>query len=488
MSAVDPTYETATRQAEALDARDVSAVELTDAAIARIERLDTEINAVCVRDFDRARDAARAADVERARGKVRPLLGIPMLVKESFNVAGLATTWGLPPFKDFIPNEDALAVARLKTAGAVILGKTNVPLGLGDLQTYNPIYGTTNNPWNPARTPGGSSGGSAAALAAGYVPLSLGSDIAGSLRVPAHFCGVHAHKPTYGLLPSRGHMPPPNRPVPFDPDLRVIGPMARSVPDLSLLFGLLAEPDEMGLGNGYRLALPPVRRVSFSDYRVLVLDSHPLMPTANSIRATVEGIAGVLEGAGARVERDSPLLPDQAETARLYMRLLLSVIAANYPPDMYQQLLAMAAALDPGDRGLAAERMRGAVLSHRDWIAADAARAMLRQQWQTLFALFDIVLCPVAPTTAFVHDHSPSPWGRTLAVDGVAHDYADQLVWSGVASAPGLPATVLPVGRDEEGLPIGIQIIGPMYGDLTTLHFAGLLERELGGFVPPPLS
>jgi amidase len=488
MVATDSIYQTATQLTQALAARDVSAVELADAAIARIERLDATINAVCVRDFDRARDAAHAADASRARGDVSPLLGIPMLVKESFNVAGLPTTWGIPPFKDFIATEDAVAVARVKAAGAVILGKTNVPMGLGDLQTYNAIYGTTNNPWNPARTPGGSSGGSAAALAAGYAALSIGSDIAGSLRVPAHFCGIHAHKPSYGVVPSRGHMPPPSRPIPFEPDLRVVGPMARSVADLSLLFGLLAEPDKMALGKGYRLALPPARRNVLRDYRVLVLESHPMLPTAASIRSAVEGVASHLERAGVRVERGSPLVPDQAEATRLYMRLLLSIIAASSPAEVYEQFRSLAASLGADDRSLAAERTRGAVLSHKDWIAADAARALLRYQWEALFAEFDIVLCPVAPTTAFPHDHSLILWERTLRIDGVEHNYADQLVWSAVATAPGLPATVLPVGRDEDGLPVGIQLIGPMYEDLTTLHFAGLLERELGGFMPPPLS
>src|SRR5690349_1179914 len=226
----------------------------------------------------RARFRARAQDRAIAKRKAGPLAGIPITVKESYNVAGLATTGGFTAQKNFIAAEDALAVARVKAAGAVVLGKTNVPVGLADWQSYNDIYGVTGNPFDPARTPGGSSGGSSAALAAGYGPLSLGSDIGGSLRSPAHFCGVYAHKPTYALVPSRGHTPPPFPPLPFDRDLAVIGPMARSAGDLSDLLDVIAGPDELEAGRGYRLALPAARHAGIKGYRVLVLDTHPMMP------------------------------------------------------------------------------------------------------------------------------------------------------------------------------------------------------------------
>jgi amidase len=238
-------FKSATESSAALAARKVSAVELAQDAIGRIERHDGKINAICVRDFDRGLEAARAADAARARGETRPLLGIPLTIKESYNIAGLPTTWGNPAQKDFVPTEDALSISRVKAAGGVILGKTNVPLGLGDWQSYNDIYGTTNNPFDLGRTPGGSSGGSSAALAAGYGPLSLGSDIGGSLRVPAFHCGVYAHKPTFALVPSRGHTPPPFPPLPFDRDLSVIGPMARSAADLALLLDAIAGPDPL---------------------------------------------------------------------------------------------------------------------------------------------------------------------------------------------------------------------------------------------------
>jgi amidase len=233
-------YQSAVQLADALRAKRLSSLELTDRLIARIERLDTRLNAVIARDFDRARDAAKAADAALSRGDTGPLLGVPMTVKESFNVAGLPTTWGIPEAKGFRARDDALIVSRVRAAGAVILGKTNVPLVLGDWQSYNAIYGVTRNPWDLERTPGGSSGGSAAALAAGFGPLSLGSDIGGSLRVPAHFCGVAALKPTHGLVPSRGHAPPGALALPREPDLAVVGPMARTVDDLVRLFDVIA--------------------------------------------------------------------------------------------------------------------------------------------------------------------------------------------------------------------------------------------------------
>ncbi len=243
-------FKSAVELSAALTAKKVSAVELTQDAIDRIERHDGKVNAICVRDFDRARSAAREADVALARGERKPLLGIPVTVKESFNIAGLPTTWGWTPQKDFKPTEDALSISRVKNAGGVILGKTNVPVGLGDWQSYNDIYGTTNNPYDLGRTPGGSSGGSSAALAAGYGPLSLGSDIGGSLRVPAFHCGVYAHKPTYNLCPTRGHTPPPFPAVPMERDMAVIGPMARSAADLTLLLDVMAGPDPVDLGIG----------------------------------------------------------------------------------------------------------------------------------------------------------------------------------------------------------------------------------------------
>jgi amidase len=480
------TYRSARELSQALKAKKVSALELAQEAIARIERHDAKINAICVRDFERALAAARAADAALAKGDLRPLTGIPMTVKESYNMAGLPTTWGFVPQKDFVAKEDALAVARSKSAGAVVLGKTNVPVGLGDWQSYNDIYGTTGNPFDPGRTPGGSSGGSAAALAAGYGPLSLGSDIGGSLRSPAHFCGVYAHKPTYGLVPPRGHTPPPFPPLPLDRDMAVVGPMSRSAGDLSDLLEVIAGPDELEAGRGYKLALPAARHERIADFRVLVLDTHELMPAAASVRGAIDALAQRLAKSGAKVARESGLLPDFAASTRLYMRLLFSFMVAGFPPEVYERMKAAAARLDPKDMSLAAERLRGAALSHRDWVMCDGMRAGLRAQWRALFREFDAVVCPIMPTPAYPHDHSAEQESRRITVDGRQYPYVDQLVWPGIATCPGLPSTAIPLGLSPEGLPVGAQIVGPWLEDRTPLRLAELIEQAYGGFVPPP--
>ena len=479
-------FRTATELGAALRKREVSAVELAQDAIGRIERHDTKINAVCIRDFDRALKTARAADAARASGDQRPLLGIPLTVKESYNVVGLPTTWGMPEQRNFRPAEDALAISRVKDAGLVILGKTNVPLGLGDWQSYNDIYGTTNNPYDLTRTPGGSSGGSAAALAAGYGPVSLGSDLAGSLRVPAFHCGVFAHKPTFALVPSRGHLPPPLPPLPLDRDMAVIGPLARCAADLSLLLDVMAGPDPIEAGKAYRLALPPPRHSELKDFRVLVVDSDPVMPTNAVVRAAIDKLAKDFAKAGVRIERQSPLLPDFVTSSRLFMRMLLSFLAITFQPEIYAGALAAAPSLPPSDMSLQAERLRGIALSHRDWVMAESARGHLRAQWRALFDSFDAVICPVMPTPAYPHDHSPEQEKRRIDIDGKEFAYPDQMAWPGIANLPGLPATAVPTGLSPDGLPVGVQIVGPWLEDRTPLKLAELIEREFGGFVPPP--
>lgn len=460
-------------------------MELTEAAIAGIERDEGVINAICVPDFDRARAAALHADRELGRGGDRPLLGVPVTVKESYNVAGMPTTWGMPQYRDFVPAEDAVQVSRLEAAGAVVLGKSNVPLGLQDLQSFNEIYGTTNNPWDHGRTPGGSSGGSAAALAAGFGALSIGSDIGGSLRTPAHFCGVYAHKPTLGLVANRGMVPPATPALPVDLDLAVVGPMARTARDLALLLDVMAGPDPLTLGVAHDLALPPARHQRLGDFRVLVLDEHPFIPTGSAVRAGVNRVADALVDGGAHVERHSPLLPDLAEAATLYTQLLFSASVARFPADAYEQLRTRAAGLSADDRSLGAARLRGMVFSHRDRTRANDRRELHRHGWRQLFAEFDAVVCPITPTPAFPHDHDPDLLARRIDIDGVEYPYLDQLVWAGLATMPGLPATAIPAGRSSEGLPVGVQLIGPMFEDRTTLLLADLLEQRIGGFQAP---
>ena len=477
-------YRSARDLAAELAARKVSSAELVDLAIARIEARDGRLNAVVVRDFERAKLAAQEADKALARGEKRPLLGVPVTVKESFNVAGLVTTWGIPAGKSFQPREDALAVQRLKAAGAVVLGKTNVPLMLADFQSYNEIYGTTNNPWDITRTPGGSSGGAAASLAAGFIPLELGSDIGGSLRNPAHFCGVFAHKPSYGLVPGRGHTPPGGLAIPYEVDLAVIGPMARTAADLELVLDILAGPDEPQ-ATAYRVALPDSRQSELKNFRVLVINEHPLLPTSRDVRGALDRMVEKIGNIGAKISRSSPLAPDLALQGRAYTRLLMSVFGTDLPENVYLRFQDVAKSIPSTDTSLASERVRGFVTSHRDWMKADRVRAGLAQRWHELFREFDVVLCPIMPTTAFPHDHSDMAT-RRIVVDGQDVRYDDQTMWAGVATLTGLPATTMPIGLSEGGLPIGMQIVGPYLEDRTPLAFAALAEREFGGFTTPP--
>ncbi len=434
------------QMAAALADRTVGAVELFDAAVQRIESLDGPINAVVVRDFERARLAARAADAALARGERRPLLGVPMTVKEAFNVAGLRTTWGSEAFGEWIAPADATAVARLKAAGAVILGKTNVPPFLSDWQSINPIYGRTSNPHDLSRTPGGSSGGSAAALASGMVPLEFGSDIGGSIRVPSAFCGVYGHKPSYDLVPQRGHAPPGTDGV--GPALNVVGPMARSVADLALALEIVAGPADAE-ATGYQVRLPAPRHGRLADFRVLILAEHPLAAVDGEVRAALHGLAGRLESAGARVDHVSDLLPDLGVAHGVYLAILMTVMSRGGPPP-------------PG------------VIDAHAYLNALDGQLAIRRLWARLFEAFDVVIAPCLGVPAF--EHKDGDWGgRTLIIDGQVTPFASQLVWPGMATLANLPATAVPVGATAGGLPIGAQIIGPYLEDRTCLAFAGLI-------------
>jgi len=426
----------------------VTALALCDAAIDRIESTDAQLHAIALRDFDRAREQARAADAARAQGRRLPLLGVPMTVKESFNVVGLPTSWGLPPFRDFRPARDAVAVQRLKAAGAVILGKSNVAMALGDWQSANPIYGRTVHPLDATRTPGGSSGGGAAALAAGMVALELGSDLFGSLRVPAHFCGVYGHKPTVGILPTRGHDFPGTELEPGDRP-GVVGPLARNAHDLDLALDVLAGADVPD-AIGWQLRLPPARHDKLRDFRVLVLAEHPAAACGQAMRAAIEALAGRLEGAGARVARQSDLLPDLQALSTDYVTFVNTALS------VYQ----------PGG---------STTMNAHDWIRLVGRRDALRLQWRALFTEFDALLCPPFGCAAFAHLNSDDWEARQLQIDGQATPFGAQGAWSTMASFAGLPATVAPLARDADGLPLGVQIIGPWLEDRTTIALARLL-------------
>ncbi len=445
---------TALETAAAIRTGALSALEACEAAIARIAARNGPLNAVVVADFDRARAAAVAVDAARTPDDPRPLLGVPMTVKESIAVAGLPCTWGLPAFAETPVARDAVVVARLKAAGAVILGKTNAMLALADWQTANPLYGRTANPHDVTRCPGGSSGGAAAAVAAGMVALELGSDIGGSVRVPAHMCGVFGHKPTYGVIPLDGAGFPGTDWV--DQPFNVLGPFARTVADLAAAFDVLAGPMD---GTGYTLALPRARAGRLRDFRVRVLDAHPVCATDERVRAPLQALAERLAALGAAVTHGGDGLPDLAAAHEAYGDMLGA--------------LNLREAGKPSRLGV-----------HR-WMALQDTQARLIRQWRAVFETVDVVLAPPFGVAAFPHD--ARPWSlRAHMIDGRSTPYGEQLAWPGLATFPHLPATAAPIGATPEGLPVGVQIMGDAFADRTTLAFAALLEREgLAGYRPP---
>lgn len=475
-------FKSAIELADLVRSGKISSVELTQFYIDRIERFDEKINAVVVRDFERALAAAKAADQALASGNVSgPLHGLPMTIKESFDIAGLPSSWGIPPFRDNIAKRDSHVVEQFKAAGAHFLGKTNVPLALGDWQSYNDIYGITGNPWDLTRTPGGSSGGSAAALAAGMTALESGSDIGGSIRNPAHYCGVYGHKPTWGVVPGRGHALPG---LEAEPDLAVVGPMARSAEDLALGLELTAAPSRLN-GPGWDLALPAPRAKSLKDYRVAVWATDQMSESSEAVRNRVATLAENLARLGASVSDSARPAFSAKQAHETYTALLNAFLAAVGAEADYEEAQARAAKYKKDDASWEAFEARTQVLSHREWMNYHNVRTRMRRQWQDFFEDWDIVLCPIGISTAFPHDHSPQ-YARQLLVDGKKVPYWDQLFWAGLANMPYLPSTVFPTGPAEDGLPVGLQAIGAEYQDRTTIEFAKLMAREFGGFQPPP--
>ncbi|MEQ9638789.1 MAG: amidase [Alphaproteobacteria bacterium] len=477
----DIAFQSATQLAAAIKAKKIGALELLDLYLDRVERHNPTLNCYVALDAEGARERARQADEATAKGQSwGPLHGVPTSLKESYNYPGLPTTWGVPALRDNIATEPALAARRLMDAGAVIFGKTNVPLTLGDWQSYNEIYGTTNNPWDLGRSPGGSSGGTAAALAAGLTGLDAGSDIGGSIRNPAHFCGVYGHKPTWNLLPPRGHaMGPTVAPT----DLSVIGPLARSAEDLALALGVMAGPNELD-ANGYQLDLAPPRATRLGDFRVAVWADDPLAPVDAAVADHIETVAQLLEKAGAKVDRAARPDYDTAAAHQTYLTLLFGIVTAREPAEAFEQARHDVAALADDDRSIQAMTTRGRVLHYRDWLGANEFRTQVRWAWHRFFGDHDVVIAPISTTPAFKHDHEPDQTKRTLPVNGAQGAYLDNLYWAGLVTAPLLPATAAPVGFSD-GLPVGVQIIGDHLNDRTTIEFARLLTRETGGFVAP---
>jgi amidase len=476
-------FSSATELSKEIRDRRIGCLELLDFYLARAERYNPALNAIVVWQIEQARDRARAADAAWARGECwGPLHGVPMTVKESFNITGLLTTFGNPLWKDNIAAENAFLIDRLVQAGAIIYGKTNVPFMLADAQSYNEIYGATNNPWDTARSPGGSSGGEAVALAAGLSALGAGSDIAGSLRNPAHYCGVYGHKPTWGLISTRGHAPPG---ILTPTDISVVGPMARHAEDLDLAMRAFSGPDVLQRA-AWQIQLPPPRHSRLSEFRVAVWASSPLCLIDASVSDLFDRTVNAVSRAGATVDHAArPEISDE-EHQRLFMLLLRAATASRMRDEDFARQQEITTTLSDDDVSDRAAVARGATVLHRAWGKANEARTKLRYAWHRFFELFDVLLTPVAATTSFPHDHNPNRDERRVSVNGVSVPYAEQLFFAGLASLSYLPATAAPMGLARDALPAGLQIIGAEGEDTTTIEFARLLAAEIGGFVPPP--
>jgi len=410
---------------------------------------------------------------------VGALAGLPMTIKDGFDVENMPSTSGNPAFKGRAKTcEDAAVVKYARDAGAVIWGKTNVPLMLGDFQSYNDIYGTTNNPYDLSRTPGGSSGGAAAAIASGITTLEIGSDIGGSLRHPANYCGVFSLKPTWGVLDQRGHIPP--LPGAFwESDLNVVGPMARNSEDLKLLWSVLNKS-------------PMQKRRDVKGARIAVWDEEPGFPLAREVREGVQRAADALSKAGATVERKKPDIVGNLLMEN-YTALLVAVLSVGLPEDLFRSFEAMRdsdrrAVIENSAQAAAALYRLRATASYRDIVHTAIRRTGLKDKLKAFYdSGWDAMLMPISPVPPFKHLHEPGFNERTLDVDGTTVPYSTMLNWIALPTALHTPSLAVPAGRTKAGLPVGVQITGTWHSEDRLFDFAAAVEDALGGFTPPPL-
>jgi amidase len=474
-------YWSAREIAAGIAAKEVSSREVLDHLLDRVARLDGPVGAVVTIDADRARAEAAAADTAVARGEpLGALHGVPMTIKDSWETAGMRTTSGAPELAAHVPASDAAPVARLREAGAVIFGKTNLPLYAGDCQSYNEVFGTTSNPFDLDRSCGGSSGGAGAALACGFTPLELGSDIGGSIRGPAHVNGVVGHKPSFGIVPAHGQIPGP--PGTFSQaDLAVAGPMARTVEDCALALDLLAGPDRWN-HPAWSLRLPPSPVETLRGCRVGLWSDDPACPVAGEVRTLVEGAAARAAAAGALVDAEVRPAITFTSAAATFDALLAAALSGGYPKESFER---MASTTGDADDEVTRTR-RLTAMRHREWLSHNERRLQHRQRWAELFESWDVMLLPVMPLPAILHDHSSPMAARTIAVDGHVRPYGDLMRWVGIVGEAYLPATVVPVGTTAAGLPVGVQVVGAYLHDRTTLAVARHLLDLVGGCPRPP--
>ena len=463
---------------------EVSSLEVLESFLDQVEKVNPKINAIVALDIERAKEKAKEADNKISlKSKLGPLHGLPMTIKDAFEVEGIVSTGGNPAWKDNIPKRNAEAVQRLVDAGAIIFGKTNVPFLSSDLQSFNKIYGTTNNPWDLERTPGGSSGGSAAALAAGMTPLELGSDIGGSIRVPAHFCGLYGHKPSYNIISEVGHMPPPPGSILTGNGLSVAGPLARSPEDLEIALDVLVAAQEQD-SQAWKVKLPKARTKKIKELKIAVWPDEPYAEADDEITSLIKDTAEDLRHAGAKVETvDLPISFEEID--KIYSLLLNPLMLAGSPKETFETLAKLNESLDPNDVSELAKVARGSVLKHADWVLVNAMRQNMRQKWREFFNKFDVILCPTCITPAFKHNHNPVH-ERKLTINGKDDEYLRATLWAGPAVSAGLPSTNVPIGMSSNNLPISMQITGPYLEDKTCLEVAKVVRNLRGGFKIPP--
>jgi len=478
----DFVFKSAFEVARAIREHEISSLEITKHIIERIERYNPPLNAVITILKDDALNRARAADEALSKGKLwGPLHGVPCSVKDTIEIVNVLTTSGSPDLATHIPKRDAIVVERLRGAGAVIIGHTNVPLLAADWQSYNEIFGTTNNPWDHKRTPGGSTGGGAAAIATGLSYLSIGSDIGGSIRIPAHFCGVYGHKPSLNVVPNRGHIPPPPEIMIPPADLAVIGPLARSADDLKLALKIIGGPDPND-AIAYNWTLPPARGTHLSDYHVGYILDDLLCPVTSDVKEVLFQAIKALRKTGADLEEGWPRGVNPSDQYETYRFLLLSTYANELRNDHLEEFREQAAKRD----GSYETRVAWAwTAPHKYFQAISSARITARTIWQDYFRTHDVFLLPTAFIPAFPHDHSEPAEKRLLDTLEGPRPYYDLLFWISFATLTGLPATTAPIGLTNDGLPVGIQIIGPYLEDATPIDFAGKLADIIGEFQPP---
>jgi amidase len=479
----DPNFGTASDAVRAIRSGAISSRELTEHVYARIKKFNPQINAFITLIEEQAMARAKEADEALAAGKIwGPLHGLPILIKDVFSTAGVRTTSGSKMLENYVPKEDAVAVTRLKAAGAVILGKTNMPEFAGDLQSYNDIAGTTNNPWDLTRTPGGSTGGGAAALAAGMGFLELGSDIGGSIRTPSHFCGIYGLKPTLNLVPEEGHIPPPPGQTLAIRDLAVAGPLARSAQDLLLELEVIAGPNPED-ATAYCWHLPAPRGARLKDYRIGYVLDDPFCPVPPEVRDLLTRAVDALRAKGVRLEEGWPAGIRPQEVFDNYILLLSALLGLTTKEE---ELKVLRESLDSPWGYYARMWLRGREISHAEWLGLSGERLKKRALWQEYFETHDAFLLPENIVPAFPHNHKGGFFERTVATPQGDRFYGDMLRWISFATLAGNPASVAPVGRMKDGLPVGIQIMGPYLEDATPVHIAGLMADVVGGFVPPP--